>query len=47
MVLDKLRKVFGGSGNEPEYIEIDLGKEVKKSKVKEVVKWAIKNIFHV
>jgi len=32
MVFDSIRKVFGGE-EEPEYIEIDLGKEVKKSKV--------------
>ncbi len=33
MVFDKLKKVLGGGGEEPEYIEIDLGKEVKKSKI--------------
>jgi len=32
MVFNTLKKVFGGN-DEPEYIEIDLGKEVKKSKV--------------
>jgi len=37
MVLDKLKKglsgVFSKGDEEPEYIEIDLGKEVKKAKV--------------
>jgi len=34
MVFDKIKKgLFGGSNDQPEYIEIDLGKEVKKSKV--------------
>ncbi len=32
MVFDAIKKVFSGS-DEPEYIEIDLGKEVKKTKV--------------
>ncbi len=33
MVFDKLKKAFKGSGDETDYIEIDLGREVKKSKV--------------
>lgn len=35
MVMDKLRKVFGrsSSNDDSDYIEIDLGKEAKKSKV--------------
>lgn len=33
MVFDKIKRAFGGSSGEPEYIEIDLGKEIKKSKV--------------
>lgn len=37
MVFEKLKKgisdAFGGDSSSPEYIEIDLGKEVKKSKV--------------
>jgi SepF-like predicted cell division protein (DUF552 family) len=32
MVFDSIKKAFGGE-EDPEYIEIDLGKEVKKSKV--------------
>ena len=32
MVFETIKKAFGGQ-EEPEYIEIDLGKEVKKSKV--------------
>ena len=33
MVFDKIKKAFGASQEEAEYIEIDLGKEAKKSKV--------------
>jgi SepF-like predicted cell division protein (DUF552 family) len=33
MVFDGIKKVFGSKVEEPEYIEIDLGKEIKKSKV--------------
>lgn len=34
MVFDKLKKIFaGGDSDNPEYIEIDLGKEPKKSRV--------------
>ena len=33
MVFDKLKKAFRGGGDETDYIEIDLGREVKKSKV--------------
>jgi SepF-like predicted cell division protein (DUF552 family) len=37
MVFDKIKKgissAFKGQGSETEYIEIDLGKEIKKSKV--------------
>lgn len=33
MVFDKIKRVFGGSDEEPEYVEIDLGREIKKSKV--------------
>ncbi len=34
MVFDKLKKgLFGGEDSQPEYIEIDLGREVKKAKV--------------
>ena len=32
MVFESIKRVFG-SNEEPEYIEIDLGREVKKSKV--------------
>lgn len=33
MAFDKLKRAFKGGGNESDYIEIDLGREVKKSKV--------------
>lgn len=33
MVFDKIKKVFSGSDQEPEYVEIDFGKETKKAKV--------------
>lgn len=33
MVFDRLKKVWGSSAEEPEYVEIDLGQEVKKNKV--------------
>lgn len=33
MVFDKIKKAFSGSSDEPEYIEIDLGRETKKAKV--------------
>ena len=33
MVFDKIKKALGGQGGDTEYIEIDLGREVKKSKV--------------
>ena len=37
MVLNKIKKgissIFSGENEQPEYIEIDLGKEVKKAKV--------------
>ena len=33
MIFDKIKRAFSSDDNEPEYIEIDLGKEVKKSKV--------------
>jgi SepF-like predicted cell division protein (DUF552 family) len=33
MVFDKIKRVFQGGSEEPEYIEIDLGKEMKKAKV--------------
>jgi len=33
MVFDKIKRAFGGGSEEPEYVEIDLGKEVKKAKV--------------
>jgi len=33
MVFEGLKKVFGGGDEESEYIEIDLGKEIKKSKI--------------
>ena len=33
MVFDKIKRVLGGKKEEPEYIEIDLGREVKKSKI--------------
>jgi SepF-like predicted cell division protein (DUF552 family) len=33
MVFDKIKKVFSGSEQEPEYVEIDLGREAKKAKV--------------
>ena len=32
-VRDKFSGLFGGSGENPEYIEIDLGQEAKKSKI--------------
>lgn len=33
MVFERLKKAFKGGSDSPEYIEIDLGKEAKKSKV--------------
>lgn len=33
MVFDKIKKVFSGNEEEPEYVEIDLGREAKKAKV--------------
>jgi len=33
MVFDKIRKALRGDEEDPEYIEIDLGREVKKAKV--------------
>ena len=34
MVIEGIKKIFGGSGSsDSEYVEIDLGKEVKKAKV--------------
>lgn len=33
MVLEGLKKMLGVGSEEPEYIEIDLGKEVKKAKI--------------
>ena len=33
MVFDSIKRAFGSRDEDPEYIEIDLGKEVKKSKV--------------
>jgi len=33
MAFDKLKKAFRGGGDDSEYIEIDLGREVKKTKV--------------
>jgi SepF-like predicted cell division protein (DUF552 family) len=33
MVFDKIKKAFSSSDEDSEYIEIDLGREVKKSKV--------------
>lgn len=33
MIFDKIKRAFSSDENNPEYIEIDLGKEVKKSKV--------------
>jgi SepF-like predicted cell division protein (DUF552 family) len=33
MAFDKLKKAFRGGGSDSEYIEIDLGREVKKTKV--------------
>jgi SepF-like predicted cell division protein (DUF552 family) len=33
MVFDKIKRVFSGSEQEPEYVEIDLGREAKKAKV--------------
>ena len=32
MVFDSIKRVFSGS-EDPEYIEIDLGREVKRAKV--------------
>lgn len=32
-VRDKLSGLFGGGGEESEYVEIDLGQEIKKSKI--------------
>ena len=33
-MFDKIKKgIFGSGDDQPEYIEIDLGKEVKKSKI--------------
>ena len=33
MVFESIKRAFSGGDDEPEYIEIDLGREVKKSKV--------------
>lgn len=33
MVFDKLKRAFRGGGDESDYIEIDLGREVKKAKI--------------
>ncbi len=33
MVFDKIKRVFSGGEQEPEYVEIDLGREAKKAKV--------------
>ena len=33
MVFDRIKRALSGKEEEPEYIEIDLGREVKKSKV--------------
>lgn len=33
MIFDKIKRAFSSNEGDPEYIEIDLGKEVKKSKV--------------
>ena len=33
MIFDKIKRALSTDGGDPEYIEIDLGKEVKKSKV--------------
>jgi len=33
MVFDKIKRVFSGNEQEPEYVEIDLGREAKKAKV--------------
>jgi len=33
MVFDKLKRAFKGRGDESDYIEIDLGREVKKAKI--------------
>jgi SepF-like predicted cell division protein (DUF552 family) len=33
MVFEGIKKVFGSKAEDPEYIEIDLGREMKKSKV--------------
>ncbi|MEK6871987.1 MAG: cell division protein SepF [Nanoarchaeota archaeon] len=33
MIFDRIKRAFSSEGGDPEYIEIDLGKEVKKSKV--------------
>ncbi len=33
MAFDGLKKMLGVGGEEPEYIEIDLGKETKKAKI--------------
>lgn len=33
MVFDKIKKAFSGGADDPEYIEIDLGREAKKAKV--------------
>lgn len=33
MVFDKIKGMFGKTGEDGEYIEIDLGKEIKKAKI--------------
>jgi len=33
MVFESIKRAFSGGDDEPEYIEIDLGREIKKSKV--------------
>ena len=33
MVFDSIKRAFSGGDEDPEYVEIDLGREVKKAKV--------------
>jgi len=32
-IKDKFSELFGGTGEDPEYVEIDLGQEIKKTKI--------------
>ena len=33
MVFDSIKRAFSGTNEDPEYVEIDLGREIKKAKI--------------